>query len=485
FIRDNAGSTGQPVSNISQYINILNNAFNVHNIHFISIGHDEINNSTLADSDYNFFAGFSSITMNHRSDAINIYLFRSDKPDSLSGGIATLPGTRVAIGGGSFWEPNYTLSNVLSHEVGHALNLLHTHQGTDGSAGCAENPDGSNGTTCGDEVADTPADPNINFSNAGNCINPFTIVSGGITYNPDPTNIMSYATANCLSHFTAGQGARMDNAAAGLTVLQPIRANINGPGTLCTSGTYSIVGGVPSGTTVSWSTSNGSAATINSSGVATRVGSFSGNVAIIALLTNSNGCSMAISFPVWVGPPNVDNILPSSPICTGDIQQLTAFPLPQGPGTSYSWLVHFPSSGGFVGATNLPSVDFQDFIAETSHISVAAINVCGSSGADLFLTTMPCLLSYTIYPNPAKYYITIEFEKPVNVDGLPDEIAFYSDKSTIALQTVNVHELFSQKAFINGNQIQINAKDLPRGIYYLHVKYGNRNEPNMHRVILQ
>ena len=117
--------------------------------------------------------------MNHRSDAINIYLFRSDKPDSLSGGIATLPGTRVAISGGSFWEPNYTLSNVLSHEVGHALNLLHTHQGTDGSAGCAENPDGSNGTTCGDEVADTPADPNINFSNAGNCINPFTIVSGG------------------------------------------------------------------------------------------------------------------------------------------------------------------------------------------------------------------------------------------------------------------------------------------------------------------
>ncbi|ODS81636.1 MAG: hypothetical protein ABS46_10995 [Cytophagaceae bacterium SCN 52-12] len=67
------------------------------------------------------------------------------------------------------------------------------------------------------------------------------------------------------------------------------------------------------------------------------------------------------------------------------------------------------------------------------------------------MTTVNCLLAYTIYPNPAKDYITIEFEKPVNAEGLPDEIVLYSDKSTIALRTINVQELLSQKAFINGN----------------------------------
>ncbi|ODS81637.1 MAG: hypothetical protein ABS46_11000 [Cytophagaceae bacterium SCN 52-12] len=91
FIRDNAGGAGQLVGNIGQYMNILNNAFNAHNIHFISLGYDEINNSTLADPDYDISAGFSSLTMNHRSDAINIYLFRSDKPQALSVGVATGP----------------------------------------------------------------------------------------------------------------------------------------------------------------------------------------------------------------------------------------------------------------------------------------------------------------------------------------------------------------------------------------------------------
>src|SRR5690606_24341999 len=123
-------------------------------------------------------------------------------------GLATTPGTSMVIGGGDAFAANYTLSNVLAHEVGHNLNLLHTHDW----GICQELPDGSNGTTCGDLVTDTPADPNINFSNAGNCANPFTMNHGGFTYNPDPRNIMSYATPNCLNLFTVGQGARMRDA---------------------------------------------------------------------------------------------------------------------------------------------------------------------------------------------------------------------------------------------------------------------------------
>ncbi len=266
---------------------------------------------------------------------------------------------------------------------------------------------------------------------------------------------------------------------------------INGPTLVC-SGNHTYTIDNPLGFGFSWSSSNTSLLSINSStGVATRVGMGSGWVTIKATIsmlhTICGGGGIEESRLVWVGPPNVSTINYSSgyTICTGQIEQLTAFPLNQGPGTTYSWQVQFPSSGGFVGATNTPSVDFQDYVAESSNISVAAINTCGSSGANITMTTVNCLLAYTIYPNPAKDYITIEFEKPVNVEGLPDEIVLYSDKSTIALQTINVQELFSQKAFINDNQIQINAKNMPRGWYYLHVKYGERNKPNMHRVILE
>jgi len=43
------------------------------------------------------------------------------------------------------------------HEVGHYFDLLHTHE----TVHCVECPDGSNCTSCGDQLCDTPADPGL------------------------------------------------------------------------------------------------------------------------------------------------------------------------------------------------------------------------------------------------------------------------------------------------------------------------------------
>ena len=261
FIRDNNGATGEPVSNVNQYMTILNNAFNAHNIFFANKGFDQINNSTLAAIDYDHMNRPNLDALNHgwKSNAINIYIFRSDKNSNISGGIAYRPGTKVAIGGGDFWVSNYDLSNVLSHEVGHALNLYHTHNGTDGGAGCAENPNGSNGATCGDLVADTPADPKINGLNWGDCTNPYTTTYNNIIYNPDPRNIMSYATKNCLSLFTPGQGARMQNALETLSILQPIQElSISGPSLVCASSANYSLTSISSSRSISWTTNHSS-----------------------------------------------------------------------------------------------------------------------------------------------------------------------------------------------------------------------------------
>lgn len=252
FIRDDNGATGQSVSNISQYMNLLNGAFNGHNVFFTYKGYDEIKNSTLAATNYNFQANFGNYnTTNNHSDAINVYLFRSDS--NFAGGIATTPSNRCAVGGGDINASNFTLSGVLKHEVGHCLNLFHTHHGTDPNdnfpATGPENPNGSNGATTGDLVADTPADRNIQQQNAGNC-GPYTMIVGGITYNPDPQNYMSYATANCLSHFSNGQGVRFRDALTNNSTLQPIQqisVSISGPGTLCSSSNYTLLGTPPGG----------------------------------------------------------------------------------------------------------------------------------------------------------------------------------------------------------------------------------------------
>ena len=97
--------------------------------------------------------------------------FLLENDDWNMGKASGIPGTSVVIGGMYNTTPMVT-SNVLVHEVGHLLNLFHTFHGCEGGgtdcsgnpvpSECLENPNGSNGITCGDFVADTPADPFIN-----------------------------------------------------------------------------------------------------------------------------------------------------------------------------------------------------------------------------------------------------------------------------------------------------------------------------------
>ena len=100
------------------------------------------------------------------------------------------------------------------HEVGHYLDLFHTHEQF--IAGC-ENPNGSNCAIAGDLICDTPADPNL--------LSPGVTVSGnpgcafitgpgyfpcvlGQVYTPPTRNYMSFAPQDCRVEFTQGQFER-------------------------------------------------------------------------------------------------------------------------------------------------------------------------------------------------------------------------------------------------------------------------------------
>lgn len=187
----------------------------------------------------------SSFPQNSHSDGIDIFLWPDAPPGTPGGG-----GTAYNYGGskkmrvnGNYHKPPYgTLFNstVVSHEMGHCLDLYHTHNEV---AMCAEYVNGSNSATCGDYVNDTPADSDIGFcldaasctwtgtpfNNWGQCNlfangTPVPTDPNGDPYSPDETIIMSYSSPDCVNHFTAQQGQRMRNALVSNPVLIPTLA---------------------------------------------------------------------------------------------------------------------------------------------------------------------------------------------------------------------------------------------------------------------
>jgi hypothetical protein len=96
------------------------------------------------------------------------------------------------------WNPT-----TFPHEIGHYFDLLHTHETAYGH----ECVDGSNCTTAGDLLCDTPADPGLNDGNVdANCeyIGNETDPCHGDPYNADPANLMSSADVLCREYVTPG-----------------------------------------------------------------------------------------------------------------------------------------------------------------------------------------------------------------------------------------------------------------------------------------
>ncbi len=99
---------------------------------------------------------------------------------------------------------------IFLHEMGHYLSLYHTH-GKSNTVRTDELVNGSNCSTAGDDVCDTPADPQLfNSGFLTNCIYTGTMLdANGDQYQPDPRNYMSYSNVNCQDAFSPQQMNRM------------------------------------------------------------------------------------------------------------------------------------------------------------------------------------------------------------------------------------------------------------------------------------
>ncbi len=185
------------LSTLNEAIDLMNEHYIGSNIEFFLCG---VNN--IADDDYyNFYAyqeNLLAATYNV-PNTVNLYIAGSVFSNSGSGlcGYTHFPGQagdQVIMAKGCM-----TNGSTLSHEFGHYLGLYHTH----GKTNAGTTDESTQGTNClfaGDDVCDTPADPNIHGATT-NCE-----YTGDVPgYTPDAQNMMSYAPSGCRMHFSQGQ----------------------------------------------------------------------------------------------------------------------------------------------------------------------------------------------------------------------------------------------------------------------------------------
>ncbi|MFN0216686.1 MAG: M43 family zinc metalloprotease [Saprospiraceae bacterium] len=177
--------------------------FQPHNICFELVGMDYINN-TEWNSKFELGMIGALHAVNPHSNAIDIYIHNG----SIGGwgGMAyDYPGTHFSVAG---YAPT-----LFEHEMGHCLGLMHTFE----TGAILECPSGSNGSTTGDLIKDTPADFPGSEAFVNNCVytGDSAIFCSGANwlYKPLTNNIMSYNHSDCITSFTAGQGVRMRNMA--------------------------------------------------------------------------------------------------------------------------------------------------------------------------------------------------------------------------------------------------------------------------------
>ena len=202
-VRDSNGNSPISEDLLPGFLDEANAFFADGNLHFFACGATNF----IDDSNYYDYSQFQEDALCGANDVINVinvYFTNSitnDDGDPI-GGYAYYPGgpDRIFVANGNAFN-----GTTLTHEFGHYLSLYHTHHTSLG----AEWVNGGNCDYAGDEICDTPADPNLSEQ-----VNEFCEYTGsdtdvyGLFYEPDPTNIMSYSPSVCRNSLSPGQLVR-------------------------------------------------------------------------------------------------------------------------------------------------------------------------------------------------------------------------------------------------------------------------------------
>lgn len=481
IVRNTNGTNAFPMPNTNDIIVELNEFYSPHNIIINNIGTGFIDNSDFIQVD----EGEHTTLMNSGYDvpnAINYYVveelwdvYRDGVYQGFVTGVADdIPSNSLVI------RNDRVLLSTSPHELGHCLNLYHTHKGLAfNDPGCAENINGSNCNSCGDVVCDTPAD-----SGQGN--------SGG--YTPDLTNIMSYY--NNRDHFTNGQGSRIRYAIQNESVLQNIIANscpsLNGSNIICSpsNSTFTLQNG---GTPVTWQvssdllivSSNDTSITVKPKYSSGSVGEITANLNSGASITTEiqiNNPSLTNS-DVFVRDSYYNNLTGNGTsldpylICAGEeyiismysnnVNSINYTTIPSG-WTSYSYGIYeiaFTPNNMNYGNTYSIDIDYTGICSNSVHtIYFKKDNYCFGG-------------YFTVSPNPSSETLNIEYKNLTKTNTTLSETDLKSNYKLFDFQSNLV-----LKGKLDKQKKSINVSSLRKGMYILKI-YTDENVET-HQIII-
>ncbi len=252
---------------------------------------------------------------------------------------------------------------------------------------------------------------------------------------------------------------------------------------VCSSTNYSL-DATPTGSTVSWSTSNGLLLSINSSTGTATPGTGAGGWVTVTATVNASCGTVILTKTVWAGNPDLNKSVNGAStglyaVYPGNLYNLSATSnSPDSPSFNYTDIT---GSGDMSISLYTPnSANTQMYVNGTStngsrHVRVTATNSCGSYYQDIVFF-IPSFFK-AAYPNPAKDYLTLEFNDLSDKTGLPDAIELINEKSIKRELTLSINDLLKDTKNRDGNKYRLDIRHLERGVWYLHaVKKGHETE---------
>jgi trypsin len=140
---------------------------------------------------------------------------------------------------------------------------------------------------------------------------------------------------------------------------------------------------------------------------------------------------------------------------------------------SYSGWPSFNSfCNGCSGVAPNSQICFGTNNTGTYFTTVYASNSCGAIGRNIIVQVNSC--GYRVYPNPAQKNIAVEFEDPDKVESIPDLIEIKDEKEQKVVKQKNIKDFKDKQKNTPYSKIDFDVSDLPRGVYYLSLKYGDK-----------
>ena len=271
---------------------------------------------------------------------------------------------------------------------------------------------------------------------------------------------------------------------------------MNGPVNVC-SNNLNVTYSVPAGANYSWSYSSTlqqiSGSTNQNTFTVKGNGTGSDAWVEVAVTSPCDNQTIYVRKYLSLGLPQFNGFYVNSQpyqnnsFCVGFRQFINVLPFGANYASSYNWYINSGNQNNVYLTPSNGSALLDTYAAGCYGIALDISNGCGTVQTGLTLCADDCFARYSVRPNPAKNYLTVEFDKVDKAEALPDEIVLLSEVSTRPVKAVNVQETFNRNAFRNGNQIEFDVRDLPRGIYYLHMRNSRRSgkEVDVIRILLE